>query len=485
MKTNHPTIGAVLFLLAFLSPSLNANERKPNIIFILADDLGSADLGCYGQKKIQTPNIDAMAAEGMRFTQHYAGSCEGVPSRCSLLTGFHTGRAAIRGNRDFPPEGQFPLPASTFTVAGLLKSAGYRTACFGKWGLGASRSTGEPNRQGFDLFFGHVCKNVAADHYADHLWQNGVREILAGNQEGKQQTYVDDLFTDNSLEFIRACKDRPFFLYLAYTLPHVALQAPPDSLTPYQGKWPDPPYDGSKGFAAHLTPRTAYAAMVSRLDRDVGRLLALLKGLKIDDQTLVLFASDNGPAYDGGADPLFFESAGPLRGLKGSLYEGGIRTPLIARWPGRIRPASTSDHLSAFWDFLPTSADLVGAAIPAVDGLSYLPTLLGKKQAKHESLYWEIAEGNGQQAVRKDNWKAVRTVATDKIELFDLAKDPSEATDLAEKQADKVKELRSLMERLHVDSADFPLKTPAVAPVSKLPKGEAKSTTEKPESKKP
>jgi arylsulfatase A-like enzyme len=453
---------------ALAAPTAHPAEppaRRPNVVFILADDLGYADLGCYGQEKIRTPNIDRLAADGLRFTQHYAGCTVCAPSRCTLMTGRHTGHTPIRGNRETKPEGQVPLPAGTFTVGRLFQQAGYRTACVGKWGLGMVGTTGDPNANGFDHYFGHVCQAKAHNHFPEYLWRDGQKVELTGNRGGKEGEYAGDLFTREALEFVRESKDRPFFLYLAYTAPHLALQVPEDSLAEYRGRWPDPPYDGKKGYRPHPTPRAAYAAMITRMDHDIGRLMALLKDLGLDGNTLVFFSSDNGPTFViGGADSAFFHSAGPLRGLKQSMYEGGIRVPLIARWPGHVRPGTTTDHVSAFWDFLPTCADLLGVAPPKdTDGLSYLPTLLGRgaEQKRHEYLYWENAEGQRRvQAARKGDWKAVYDVTKDSFELFDLAHDLGETTDVAAKYLEAAREMRAILMSAHVETPDFPLLTP-------------------------
>jgi len=408
-------------------------RKKPNIVYIMADDLGYAELGCYGQKKIKTPNIDKLATEGMMFTQHYSGNPVCAPSRCALMTGLHTGHAQIRANKEMGGKegwklgstigGQWQLEAGTMTVAGILKDAGYTTGAFGKWGLGRVGTTGDPNKQGFDHFFGYICQRQAHTFYPNHLWRDGEVEWIEANKDGKEQVYSHDLISQEALKFVRTNKDRPFFLYVPFTIPHMALQVPEDSLAEYRGKWPDPPYKGDKGYFAHPNPRACYAAMVTRMDKDVGRIMSLLKDLALDDNTLVIFTSDNGPTFNGGSDSAFFESAKPLRGLKGSVYEGGIRVPYIARWPGRIKAAGTSNHISAFWDFLPTCCELTGKGPPQdIDGISMLPALLGRdqEQKKHEYMYWEL---RGQQAIRMGKWKALRLKPGRKIELYDLDSD--------------------------------------------------------------
>ena len=397
-------------------PAISASRNgrgKPNIIYILADDLGYGELGCYGQTKIKTPNLNRLAAEGMRFTQHYSGSPVCAPSRGTLLTGRHTGHAYIRANYEMggwkrgAREGQLHLPGDTVTVAKLLKEAGYSTGAVGKWGLGGPGTSGQPNRQGFDYWYGYLCQRIAHNYYPTHLWRSGEKHILeneyfashqklpenkdphdkASYTEYSGRQYAPDLMAQEALQFIRANKDQPFFLYFATPVPHAALQVPEDSLKEYEGVFPETPYKGQKGYLPHPAPRAAYAAMVSRMDRDVGRIMALLKELEIDDNTVIIFSSDNGPTFNGGTDSKFFHSAGPLRGLKCSLYEGGIRVPMITRWPGRIAPGGVTDHVCAFWDVFATLTELVGVeGAEKTDGISMLPTLLGqpKKQKQHD-----------------------------------------------------------------------------------------------------
>ena len=441
--------------------------KKPNIVYLLADDLGYAELGCYGQEKIRTPNIDKLAVEGMKFTQHYSGNPVCAPSRCALMTGLHTGHTQVRGNKQVGGKegwvlgsttgGQWPIEADTVTVAKILKKAGYTTGAFGKWGLGLVGTTGDPNKQGFDRFYGYICQRQAHTYYPNHLWNDGRIEWIEANKDGKEQAYSHDLIAAEALKFIRTNRDRPFFLYVPFTIPHVALQVPEDSLAEYRGKWPDPPYNGDKGYFPHPNPRACYAAMVTRMDKDVGRIMALLKELSLDDNTLVIFTSDNGPTFNGGSDSTFFESAKPLRGLKGSVYEGGIRVPYIARWPGRIKAASTNNHISAFWDFLPTCCELTGQKQPQdIDGISMLPTLLGrdKRQNKHEYLYWEL---RGQQAIRMGKWKALRLKPGRKIQLYDLDSDIAESKNLADKHPEIVAEMAEIFRTGRTESEVFPL----------------------------
>ena len=441
------------------SKALDGAAGGPNIIYILADDLGYGDLGCYGQKRIKTPNLDRMAAEGVRFTDHYAGSTVCAPSRCVLMTGLHTGHALIRGNA------RLPLREADVTVAELMKAAGYATACIGKWGLGEAGSTGVPNKQGFDYCFGYLNQRHAHNYYPEFLWKNERKFPLEGNKLSKpdpvgagrsvrRTRYSHDLFTAEAIAFIRRSKSKPFFLYLPYTIPHANNEAGKEgmevpSLGGYAGRqWP--------------APQKGHAAMISRMDADVGRLLAVLKELGLDDNTIVMFSSDNGPHGEGGADPKFFGSSGPLRGMKRDLYEGGVRVPMIARWPGRIKPGSRAAHVSAFWDVLPTCCELAGIEAPAgIDGISFAPTLLGRpgEQAEHEFLYWEFHERGGKQAVRFGRWKGVRVnVAADRnspIELYDLKADPGENNNVAAGHGDLVKKIAGIMVSARTDSTSW------------------------------
>jgi arylsulfatase A len=444
-----------------------ASVPRPNVVFILADDLGYADLGCYGQRKIHTPNIDRLAAEGMRLAQHYSGNPVCAPSRCTLMTGYHSGHGQIRDNKQVGGDegwqlgstigGQWPLAEGTFTVAHLFQQAGYATGAFGKWGLGRVGTSGDPQKQGFDHFFGYICQRQAHTYYPNHLWRDGQIVWIEENKDGAERVYSHDLIAQEALNFIRANQDRPFFLYVPFTIPHVALQVPADSLAEYRDLGPDPAYDGKRGYVAHPHPRACYAGMVTRMDRAVGRITALLRDLGLADNTLVIFTSDNGPTFAGGSDPAFFESAGPLRGLKGSVYEGGIRVPFIARWPGRIKPASEGDYISAFWDFLPTCAELLGVDPPqGLDGLSLLPTLLGRpgQQKQHEYLYWEL---DGQQAVRMGDWKALRLKPKQRTQLFDLRADLGEQKDVADRHPDFVARAEQIFTSGRTDSKIFPL----------------------------
>ncbi len=446
-------------------------KRRPNVVYILADDLGYADVGCYGQKKIRTPNIDRLAAEGMRFTQHYSGNPVCAPSRCTLMTGYHTGHAQVRNNKQVGGEdawtlgatigGQWPLAEDTFTVGHLFQRAGYVTGAFGKWGLGRVGTSGDPQKQGFNHFFGYICQRQAHTFYPNHLWCDGEIFRIEENKDGAECVYSHDLIAEEALKFMRANKDKPFFLYVPFTIPHVALQVPEDSLAEYKGQWPDPPYDGKKGgYVPHPHPRACYAAMITRMDRDVGRIMAALKEQGLEENTLVMFSSDNGPTYAGGVDAEFFESAGPLRGLKGSVWEGGVRVPFIARWPGRIEAGSESDHVSAFWDFLPTCAELLGETAPTgIDGVSMLPALTGRpdQQKKHDHLYWEL---NGRQGVRMGDWKAVRLKPDEKVQLFNLKTDLGEKNDVADKHPDILARMERILVEGRTESDVFPLQRP-------------------------
>lgn len=448
MKSLHSLASAAIIAgltLICTQPTLAA--AKPNVIFILADDLGYGDLGCFGQKLIKTPNIDQLAKEGTRFTQAYAGATVCAPSRCSLMTGMHNGHAAIRGNREIKPEGQQPMPADTFTVAHLMKHAGYTTGLVGKWGLGHPGSTSTPDKMGIDYFFGYNCQREAHEYYPDHLWRNNDRVELDGKQ------YSHDLMAAEALDFVRQNKDRPFFLEIAFTIPHMKLQVP--DLGPYDKEsWPD---DLKK-----------LAAMVTRMDSDVGRLMALLKDLKLDDNTLVFFASDNGAAYN---DKLF-DHSGPLRGNKRDMYEGGIRSPVIARWPGHIKPNAVSDQVWTFYDFLPTMASLTGQQPPAgIDGISILPALIEGKQIEHPPLYFEFHERGFDQAARIGDWKAVRNGRTGPIELYDLATDLAEKHDVAADHLDVVKQCDDFLKSARTESTLWPIRDkPAAAAPAKATK---------------
>jgi arylsulfatase len=401
-----------LLLAAALALGDDGKPTPPNLVLIVADDLGYGELGCYGQQKIETPRIDAMAREGLRFTRFYAAAPVCAPARCSLMTGLHGGHAFVRDNVELPGEGQLALPAGTVTLPRLLQQAGYETAMDGKWGLGGPRSTGEPNEQGFDQWFGYYCQRQAQTYYPDHLWRDGKKVPLDGNRaDGVTGTqYSPALFLEEVERFLRRPHAKPFFLYLPFTLPHVALQPEEEDLARYRGRFEETPYHGERGYLPNDTPRAAYAAMISRLDRDVGRVLDLLKETGAEPNTLVLFVSDNGATADsGGVDTRFFNSTGGLRGRKGSLYEGGIRVPLIARWPGHVPAGKESAWLGAHYDLLPTLLEVAGVAAPAgLDGLSFAAELRGERARDHEFLLWEFHGYGGQQAVRMGRWKGAR-----------------------------------------------------------------------------
>lgn len=437
-------------------PARAAAPARPNIVLILADDLGYGDLGCYRQTRIRTPNIDRLAAGGIRFTSAYAGSTVCAPSRCSLMTGLHTGHARTRGNMS--PD--LPLRAQDLTVSELLHQAGYRTALFGKWSLGELGSTGYPTRKGFDEWFGFFSQLHAHNYYPEHLLDQEAAFLCRGNMGLRRQDYAPDLFTRRAVQFIeKQSAARPFFLHVCYTTPHANNEMGRDSgngmevpsLAPYENEsWPQ----SEKGFAA----------MITRMDAGVGRIMDALRRKGLDQDTLVLFTSDNGPHREGGHDPAFFESSGPLRGIKRDLYEGGIRIPSLARWPARIRAGQVSDFPWAFWDFLPTAAELAGVpAPPGLDGISIVPALLGRKQAPHDFFYWEFHERGFAQAVRLGPWKGVRNAPDGPVELYHLEQDLGERRNMAAARPDIVGEIRRLLREARSESPYWP--APAAAPL--------------------
>lgn len=480
-------VAALVLLVQARHASAAEARRPPNVVLIVADDLGYRELGCFGQEKIRTPRLDALAREGMRLTRHYAGNAVCAPSRCVLMTGRHPGHATIRDNKSMPPEGQYPISKTDRTLAELLRAAGYATGGFGKWGLGGPGTEGDPLRQGFDRFFGYNCQAHAHSYYPSYLWDDDRRITLAndppvpghaGLPEGadpsdprsydvfKGTDYAPERIHRAAVEFVRAHGQRPFFLYYPSTIPHVALHVPDAELTSYLALgWSDPPFTRSSGgYTPHFTPRAAYAAMISRLDREVGGILDALDDLGIADTTLVIFTSDNGSTHlHDEVDVSFFQSVGELRGLKGSLYEGGIRVPTIVRWPGHVTPGSESDVLSGHEDWLPTILDAVGHAedIPGgVDGRSLRPLFEGGTLPEREFLYREFAGYGGQQCVFAGRWKAIRQKLSQgpaATELYDLAADPSEAHDLADEHPDVVAHLEAIMRREHEPSAIFPI----------------------------
>lgn len=462
-------------------------SRPPNIVLILADDLGYRELGCFGQEKIRTPHLDALAAQGMRLTQHYSGNAVCAPSRCVLMTGRDPGHAWVRNNSEMQPEGQKPLPAAEVTLAELLQQRGYITGGFGKWGLGGPGSEGEPLRQGFHHFFGYNCQRHAHSYYPDYLW-NDHQRISLNNHPAvpghaklppgadpldprsydafRGQDYAPERIAEQALQFVRDHQDKPFFLYYPSVLPHVALHVPNDELQPYlKLGWNDPPFTAaSGGYTPHFTPRAAYAAMISHLDQDVGRLLRLLDELKLADNTIVVFSSDNGTTHlDQEVDATFFRSVGELRGLKGSLYEGGIRVPTIVRWPGHVAAGTTSDYISGFEDWLPTLLDGAGASAdlpPGLNGISLVPVLTGQPQPERSLLYREFPAYGGQQCIRVGPWKLIRqnmAKGQQKAELYHIANDISESRDVADQYPDVVQQLTRLMADHRVPSSVFPL----------------------------
>ncbi len=413
----------------------------------MADDLGYGGIGCYGQTKVATPNLDQLANRGMRFTQAYAGCCMCAPSRCVLLTGLHTGHCRVRAN-----DPKQRLTQVDLTFVELLQKAGYATAGFGKWGLGDSGTTGEPYRHGFSNWMGYLDQADAHFHYPDWLWKDQSKYFLAGNQrrESKRQTYAPDVIHEAAIEFVRSKRNVPFFCFLASTIPHAELLVPADSLADYEGRFLEKPYIGDR-YASNEKPRATYAAMVTRMDCDIGRLLKLLKELDLENDTLVLFTSDNGPINAGGADPDFFQNSGGLRGWKFSLYEGGIRVPFIATWPGRIQAGTVNESAISHDDIFPTFCELAKVPLPKnIDGVSLLPSMTGlQKSPAKENLYWESPSKDGlMQAIRRGNFKAIRPKANAPLELYDLGVDPSESNNLATQQAE-------LAARLEMDMASL------------------------------
>lgn len=447
-----------------------ALAEKPNLVYILADDLGIGDLSCLGQKRFTTPNLDTLAAGGRLFTQHYSGSTVCAPSRSALMTGQHTGHTFVRGNKEIQPEGQHPIPTSVELLPAMLKKAGYVSGAFGKWGLGYPGSEGDPMNKGFDVFFGYNCQRLGHHYYPRHLWDNHRKLALAANAGRGKGVFAPDLIQERTLQFLEDNKDRPFFCFVPSIIPHAELAAPEPYMKRFRGAYPEPtPFEGVDDgpeyrlgpYESQAEPRTAFAAMVTLLDDQVGEIVAKLKALGIADRTLVIFTSDNGAHQEGGADPDFFDSNGPFRGHKRDLYEGGIRVPMIAYWPGTISAGSTSDHVSAFWDIVPTFAELAGLpAPPNSDGISMVPSLLGQgDQPTHPYLYWEFHERGGRIAVRMGHWKGVRYDVLKNpdrpMELYNLATDPGEQTDQAAAFPAVVKTIADIMEQARTRSDIF------------------------------
>ena len=446
-------------------------KAPPNIIYILADDLGNGDLGSYGQEKFSTPHLDLLASEGIQFTRHYSGSTVCAPSRSVLMTGLHTGHTPIRGNQEVKPEGQWPMPASAQTLAEGLKEAGYVTGAFGKWGLGYPGSEGDPVNQGFDRFFGYNCQRYAHRYYPEYLWENEEKVYLDGNDWSSTETYAPDLIQQKTLDFIRENHDTSFFAFVPIVIPHAELIVPNDDIYQhYLGKFTETPYVGRPGadygpdmlismYCSQENPHATFAAMVHRIDLYVGEIVAVLEELGLSDNTIIMFTSDNGPHLEGGADPRFFNSNAGLRGFKRDLYEGGVRVPFIVSWPGTIEKGAESDHPSAFWDVLPTLAELTEFEYGESDGISFLPELLGREQAKHEFLYWEFHEMGGKQALLKDEWKAVRLnvgqAPEGSLELYNLEKDPQEENNVAEAHPELVEAFARMMDEERAPSEKF------------------------------
>lgn len=475
--------GGLGFLAGRSGGDAQPKRRQPNVLFVLADDLGYRELGSFGQSKIRTPRLDQLASQGMRLERHYAGSPVCAPSRCVLMTGRHPGHAAVRDNKEHKPEGQWPLPTSEPMMSELLHAAGYATGAFGKWGLGPPQSDADAIARGFDRFYGYNCQRHAHSYYPDYLWSDRERVPLQNDPavpgRGKLradedpndpksyarfrgQDYAPDHILDAAKGFLVSNKDRPFFLYYPSVIPHLALHVPEAELQAYDGAFDETPYPGGKGYTPHLKPRAAYAAMITRLDRSVGELLDMLDELGLADDTIVVFTSDNGATHSpiGGTDVDFFESCGELRGRKGSMYEGGIRVPAIVRYPGVVPAGSDSDRITGFEDWLPTLAEFAGAKPQAAtDGISFAATLRGEEQEQRPFLYREFAGYGGWQAVWRGDLKLVgsKMHKQPKWELYDLSSDVEEQHDLSGERKQTVAELMQIAKREHVPSKTFPL----------------------------
>jgi arylsulfatase A len=452
---------AIILILSFVLISFISGTGKgenepslPNVIFILADDLGIGDLGCYGQQNFQTPNIDNLAKEGIKFLNHYTGAPVCAPSRCTLITGKHTGHAAIRQNRSQIGEGRVSLTKDDFTIGLLAKEAGYKTAAFGKWGVGEDGTDGVPNKCGFDEYFGYLNNDHCEFYYTDYLYENLDTFWIEANQNEKTGKYTHDLFTAKAKKFVKANKNNPFFLYLPYTIPHDLYLVPNEDRKPFDGKLIS---DGKTEFDS---VRSIYAGMITRMDRHVGEIMELLKEAGIDENTLVLFSSDNGAVGTDVFGGDYFKSHLNYKGNKGDLNEGGIRTPLIARWPGKIKAGTTTDHISAFWDFMPTLAEIAGVNCPETDGISYLPSLLGKPdQENHQYLYWEYSrKGVAKQAVRIGDLKVLRNNGIKSpAEVYNLKTDPGETKNIANKCPDVVSNGLKNFKEAHIDNRHYPI----------------------------
>lgn len=433
--------------------------KYPNVIYIMADDLGIGDVGVYGQKIIKTPAMDKLAKNGMVFTQHYSGSTVCAPSRCSIVTGKHTGHAFVRGNKgQIASDGKkydYPLAASEITVAEIMKQQNYTTACVGKWGLGGPGSEGHPNNQGFDYFFGYLGQGNAHRFYPEYLFENDKKVTL------EKKVYSHRLIMDKALGFVEKNAGKPFFLYLTPTIPHADIDIPKELIGEYGGMFHETPHPEGKHYVAQPQPKAVYAAMVSLLDKDIQRLIDLLDAKGILENTLVIFTSDNGNHKEGGHFPEDFDSNGPFRGWKRDLYDGGIRAPFIVHWPEKVKAGTASYHISAFWDFLPTMCELVNVSVPkGVDGISYLPAITGDNtQKKHDYLYWEFHEQGGKQAILKDNWKLIRLninkVGKEKYELYNLSSDPAEMFDVVSQYPELFSELKNVLLGSHKTSSVY------------------------------
>jgi arylsulfatase A len=470
----------IFFGFSLLNPSSSVaqNKSKPNIIYIYADDLGYGELGCYGQTKIQTPHIDQLAKEGIRFTQHYSSAPVCAPSRCMLMTGKNPGHTYIRGNyemggfEDEKERGQMPLHEGAYTIANMLKQRNYATGMIGKWGMGVVGTTGSPLNHGFDYYYGYLDQKQAHNYYPTHLWENDRWDSLnnpfiyvhrpldsttATEKDFnyyKGNDYAPKKMTDKALAFIEKNKSNTFFLYLPYTIPHLSLQLPDEYVNKYRGKFDEHPYYGQKGYAANRYPLSTYAGMISFLDDQVGIIMEKIKSLGLDENTIVMFSSDNGTTFSSPVDKNFFNSVSGLRGLKMELYEGGIRVPFVARWPGKIKAGTVSDMVSVQYDMMSTLAAITGLPVQHTDGISLMPTLMGKlQQEQHSYLYFEYPENGGQVAVRMGNWKGVKKqlIKNPNVswELYDLSKDPSEQNNIAEAHKDILKEFDAIVKKEH------------------------------------
>lgn len=469
----------LLFLALVCGVHATAQQRLPNIIYIYADDLGYGETGPYGQQKIKTPNLDRMAKEGIKFTQHYTSTPVCAPARCMLLTGRHGGHSFIRGNYEmggFPDSlegGQMPLPEGIYTIPKMLKKAGYITGMMGKWGLGMNNSSGSPLRQGFDYYYGYLDQKQAHNYYPTHLWENDRKSPLnnpyidvhrkldsatATDQDFdyyKGSDYAPEFMTRKAIAFLEKHKDKPFFLYMPYTIPHVSLQAPDEYVNMYKGKFDERPYYGQNGYASTKYPYSTYAGMITFLDAQVGIIIDEIQKLGLDSNTLIMFSSDNGATFNGGVNSQFFNSVNGLRGLKMDVFEGGIREPFIARWPGKIKAGAVSDLISVQYDLMATLAELTGQDAGATDGISFLPTLLGNPQGQkqREYLYFEYPEKGGQLAVRMGEWKGVRLNVRQRPAspwmLFNIKKDIGETTDLAAAHPEIVKRFDDIVKKEH------------------------------------